>query len=72
MLCNNHTGFDGLAEANFVGKDHALGERRLKCKKGGIDLMRLGFHTGRGQAFGKSVVVSAFQSKPMRQIRAVM
>ena len=72
MLCNNHAGFDGLAEANFVRKDYALGERRLKCKKGSIDLMRLGFHTGRGQAFGKSVIVPSIQSKPMRQIRAVM
>ncbi|MCI0536997.1 MAG: hypothetical protein L0Z50_17415 [Verrucomicrobiales bacterium] len=24
-LGNNHTGFDGLAESNFIRKDHALG-----------------------------------------------
>src|SRR5271157_4383833 len=34
--------------------------------------MRLGFYTGRRKAFSKRIVVSAFQSEPMRQIRAVM
>lgn len=38
-LAEDDSGFDGLAEADFIGEDDSFGEGRLEGKEGGFDLV---------------------------------
>ena len=54
-LCDDQPGFDGFAEADFIGKDDAAREGIAAGEKRGIDLVRvevyLGIDQGRGEGF---------------------
>ena len=41
LLREHEPGFDGLAEADFVGQQRALRERRLEGEERRVDLMRI-------------------------------
>ena len=55
MLQDDQPGFDGFAEADFVGKDDAAREGIAAGEKRGINLVRvevyLGINQGRGEGF---------------------
>src|SRR5262249_52741573 len=40
-LRNDEAGFDGLAQADLIGKQYTLGKRRGEREQGGVYLMRI-------------------------------
>ena len=49
QLGDDDGGFDGFAEADFIGEDDAFRERRLDGEQGGIDLVGVEVHLGGGE-----------------------
>ena len=54
-LGDDEGGFDGFAEANFVGENDAFGEWGADGEEGGVDLVRVEVDTGGGEAAGKAL-----------------
>ena len=66
-LGDDQTGFDGLAQPHLVGQDDALGQRAVKRKQRGIDLVRVQVHLRVHQRGGQhvgGVRIHAARQKP--------
>jgi hypothetical protein len=53
-LGDDESGFDGFAEADFVGEDDALGQWGANGEEGGVDLVGVEVDAGRRKAAGQT------------------
>ena len=56
-LAENQTGFDGFAQADLVGQNHALAKGGFQGKQRGVNLVRIQVNGGVEQRCGEAVNV---------------
>ena len=64
-LGQDDSGLNGLPQANLIGKDYPLGQRRPEGEHGGIDLMGVEIDAGIGNRPGE--IVDAVRGRFQRQ-----